>query len=205
MVEELLKRISECESKSDGCVEKIIHSYPVLTLEEERKLFGLYDFTNEKQYKDIIFKCHLRDVYDTCDDESGYRQDLISEGTILLYEYIDHYDFRMPYTTFKDNLVIRLKFLYNELKEINNKSLDTRMSTYDLACLEENGKNLTENTEEDGKSPAGLEIVPIDREVYLLDAKEVSKIAYEIFKYKPKIKKKNFTPRHDTKHDDMEY
>lgn len=148
MVEELKKKIEECESKldseNDNYLEKLVHSYPELNLNDERILFNLYKISNDKTYKDIIFKCHLRDVYDTCKVTNDYRADLISEGTLLLYEFIDNYDYKIPYSSFKKALTTRLVVLFNDMITKNDKSLDTKMSTHELACLEEHGKDFTE-------------------------------------------------------------
>ena len=75
--------------------------------------------------------------------------DLISEGNILLYEYIDSYDTTMPYINFKQVLTTRLTILYKNMADENNSSLDTKMSTHELRSLEEKGKNFTENVGSD--------------------------------------------------------
>lgn len=152
-IDDLLKKIDECENNIDyenyqeGYYEKLVHGYPVLSLEDERILFSLYKTSNDKTFKDIIFKCHLRDVYDCCTDITGYKMDLISEGNILLYEFIDNYDNSMPYVSFKKALTTRLTVLYKKMADENNSSLDTKMSTHELRSLEEKGKNFTENIE----------------------------------------------------------
>jgi hypothetical protein len=152
-IDDLIRRINECESNidyekhQDGYYEKLVHSYPVLSMEEERNLFILYKLSKDKTFKDIIFKCHLRDVYDCCTDLTGYKMDLISEGNILLYEFIDNYDSTMPYTNFKQALTTRLTVLYKNMADENNSSLDTKMGTHELRSLEERGKNFTENIE----------------------------------------------------------
>ena len=148
MVEELKKKIEECESKLDSennnYLEKLVHSYPELNLNDERILFNLYKISNDKTYKDIIFKCHLRDVYDTCKVTNDYRADLISEGTLLLYEFIDNYDYRIPYNNFRKVLQTRLKLLYEEKINDNNNSLDSKMSIKELINLEKRDKCLTD-------------------------------------------------------------
>ena len=154
-IDDLIKKIEECESNVDyenhqvEYYEKLVHSYPVLSMEDDRKLFILYKLSKDKTFKDILFKCHLRDVYDCCTDITGYKMDLISEGNILLYEYIDSYDTTMPYINFKQVLTTRLTILYKNMADENNSSLDTKMSTHELRSLEEKGKNFTENVESD--------------------------------------------------------
>lgn len=152
-IDDLLNKINECESNVDyeknqeGYYERLVHSYPVLSMEDEKVLFSIYKTSQDKTFKDIIFKCHLRDVYDCCTDITGYKMDLISEGNILLYEFIDSYDYTMPYISFKKVLTTRLTVLYKKMADENNSSLDTRMSTHELSNLEEKGKNFTENHE----------------------------------------------------------
>lgn len=150
MVKEILKKIDDCESKinyesnKEGYLEELVHSYPILSLNEERVLFNLYKTTKDKTYKDIIFKCYLRDVYDTCTVFNDVRADLISEGTILLYEFIDNYDYRIPYNSFRKVLQTRLKLLYEEKINDNNNSLDSKMSIKELINLEKRDKCLTD-------------------------------------------------------------
>ena len=50
----------------------------------------------------------------------------------------------MPYSSFKKALTTRLVVLFNDMITKNDKSLDTKMSTHELACLEEHGKDFTE-------------------------------------------------------------
>ncbi len=208
MVQELLKRISETERKEDATIEEIAFSYPVLSLLEEIMLFNDYRISNDKRIKDIIFKCHLRDVFNACDDKSGFRQDMISEGIILLYSLIDEYDLRIPYSSFKKNLTNELINLFKELRQDNNESLDTRMSTYDLSCLENKGKNLTESYDsmdllQEETEKEELLIVRFDRSNYYLSDKEVEKIKNSVFKDKPKIKKNIY--RKKTEPGELEY
>lgn len=149
MLEELTKRIEDIEKRiefdpnNENNYRNLIYSYPILNYVDERKLFEFYRTTYNKEIRDIIFKCHLRDVYDSCTDISGYKLDLVSEGNILMLELIDTFDYKMPYITFTQFLKTRLTVLYKKMTDDNNASLDTKMSTYELACLEEKGKNLT--------------------------------------------------------------
>ena len=194
MVIELLKRINEVEIKEDISFEEMVFSYPILSLADERDLFKTYKMSQEKLFKDIIFKCHLRDVFKACNDKSGYRQDMISEGIILLYKLIDNYEFTYPYISFKKILTKELRNLFKELIEDNNDSLDTRMSTYDLSCLEKKGKNLTESSDsmdllQEETDKEELLSVCFDRSNYYLSDKEVEKIKNSVFKDNPKIKK----------------
>jgi hypothetical protein len=194
MIIELLKRINEVEIKEDISFEEMAFSYPILSLADEIELFKIYKITQEKLFKDIIFKCHLRDVYKTCNDKSGYRQDMISEGIILLYKLIDNYEFTYPYISFKKILTKELRNLFKELREDNNDSLDTRMSTYDLSCLERKGKNLTESSDSmdlllEETEKEELLSVRFDKSNYYLSDKEVEKIKNSVFKDNPKIKK----------------
>lgn len=54
MVKEILKKIDDCESKinyesnKEGYLEELVHSYPILSLNEERVLFNLYKTTKDK-------------------------------------------------------------------------------------------------------------------------------------------------------------
>ena len=162
MVKRLLEQIEKCESEinyekhRDKYLETLVHSYPTLTVPEEKELFKLYKTTGDRTYKDIIFKCNLKVVHDTCTDTTGLREDLISEGIVLLCEFIDHYDYTMPYMTFTQALKTRLTVLYNSKRIENHKQLNTEMSTQDLEEREEKGECLTETEE----------IKPIRRKVY---------------------------------------
>ncbi len=153
MVEKLLKQIEKCEREVNyeeqrgNYLNKLVHSYPTLTMPEEKELFKLYKTTGDRTYKDIIFKCNLKVVHDTCTDTTGLREDLISEGIVLLCEFIDHYDYTMPYMTFTQALKTRLTVLYNSKIIDNQKQLNTEMSTHELEEQEEEGKCLTDTNE----------------------------------------------------------
>lgn len=142
-IDELEKNVKYSENMEDNYRE-LIYSYPVLNKADELSLFKIYNNTKDTLFKDVIFKCHLRDVYDCCTDITGYKLDLVSEGNILMYELIDKYDYTVPYTTFSNFLKTRLTVLYKNMTDENNTSLDTKMSTHELASLEDKGKNLTE-------------------------------------------------------------
>ena len=204
MVEDLLKRIEICESKidyenyRDNYLDKLVHSYPILSLDEEKELFKLFSTTKDKTYKDIIFKCHLREVHDTCKDTSGYRSDLISEGIVLLYDFITEYDYEVPYTTFTDQLIARLTILYSKKISENDKSLDTEMSTQELAGLEQNGKCLTSESEEEKvveETPKEELIIVINEGIEIVPKKEtkpekdITQIYTKLFGEPPKPKK----------------
>lgn len=219
MVEDLLKRIEMCETKilyekhKDNYMDTLVHSYPVLSLEDEKELFKLFRTTHDKKYKDIIFKCHLRDVHDTCKDTTDYRTDLIGEGIVLLCEFIDLYDYTMPYTTFTDQLKVRLTILYNEKSLENNKSLDTAMSTQDLIDLENNGKCLTDTNEIEPVHKKeiiepliivlkeGIEIVPREESM----KPDITAIYKKLFGESPKIKKLKKRYRPPINPDDLGY
>lgn len=151
MIERLLEQIEKCESEidyekhRDKYLDTLVHSYPTLTLSEEKELFQLYDKTRDRTYKDIIFKCNLKVVHDTCTDTTGYRDDLISEGIVLLCEFIEHFDYKMPNTTFTQALKSKLSVLYNSKKIENNKQLNTEMSIEELKQHEEEGKCYTDS------------------------------------------------------------
>lgn len=151
MFDGIIKQINDCENNLkysedvEGNYKELIYSYPTLKYGEERSLFKLYNKTKDKIFKDIIFKCHLRDVYDCCTDITGYKLDLVSEGNILMYELIDTFDYTMPYANFNNFIKTRLTVFYKKMIDDNNSSLDTKMSTQELARLEEIGKNFTEN------------------------------------------------------------
>ena len=208
MIKDLLRRIELCESKinyekhKDKYLEKLVYSYPILTLEEERELFKLYKTTKDKIYKDIIFKCHLRDVHDVCTDTSSYRSDLISEGIVLLCEFIDYFDYSMPYDNFTNVLKTRLTVLYNDKSMENNKSLDTEMSLQELAGLEKNGKCLTDTNEvEPVVEEPKEELEIINDKEYLLSKSEGNKIFNKIFKTKKLI----YKPSRRIRPEDREY
>ena len=185
-IDDLLKQINDCESNIDyenhqeGYYEKLVHGYPILSLEDERILFNLYKVSHDKTFKDIIFKCHLRDVYDCCTDITGYKMDLISEGNILLYEFIDSYDYTMPYTSFKKALTTRLTILYKKMSDENNSSLDTKMSTHELRSLEEKGKNFTENIDTEIKTK---EVIRGNKKYTLIVVKRSDPFDNEFIKY----------------------
>ncbi|MBR2712312.1 MAG: hypothetical protein IKE73_01235 [Bacilli bacterium] len=190
MVKEILKKIDDCESKinyesnKEGYLEELVHSYPILSLNEERVLFNLYKTTKDKTYKDIIFKCYLRDVYDTCTVFNDVRADLISEGTILLYEFIDNYDYRIPYNSFRKVLQTRLKLLYEEKINDNNNSLDSKMSIKELINLEKRDKCLTDtDVIEEPISEEKEELIivknySLEEPKYLLSYEEAKHILY---------------------------
>ena len=212
MIEELKKKIEECESRLDSedgiYLDNLVHSYPKLNINDERILFGLYKNTKDKNYKDIIFKCHLRDVYETCDDKSDYRPDLISEGTLFLYKYIDCYDYDLSYPSFKENLTARLKLLYWKLTENNNKSLDTKMSTHELKCLEERGKCLTDTNEveePDIKTNKEDLIIVTKKKNFMIKNNRTIAIFKNIFGDDFEIKPKKLKYRKKYKPSDMEY
>lgn len=150
MFNKLIEKINSCENNVkysediEGNYKSLIYSYPILKYGEERSLFKLYRRTNDTTFKDIIFKCHLRDVYDCCTDITGYKLDLVSEGNILMYELIDSFDYNMPYMDFSKYIKSRLTLFYKKMIDDNNNSLDTKMSTHELARLEELGKSFTE-------------------------------------------------------------
>ncbi len=123
---EILKEeISNCESKYSGQYEDLIRNYPVLTNGEEKLLFYLYHKTGDDSYKDVITKCYLRYVFDTCNNKTSYREDLISEGTILLLNSIEKYDYRTAKTSLRIQLINDLARLYTKLTNINEQALNT--------------------------------------------------------------------------------
>ena len=163
MIEKLKKTIEEIEKRiefdpnNESKYKMLIESYPELNIVMEIELFKQYNKTHDKEIRNIIFRCHLRDVYAVCKKESEYKFDTISEGNVLLLQYIDDHaeslrvmeacNNKFP-INFGKNLKTRLTMLYRGMFDNNDAFSKTRMSTYDLACLEETGKNLTEETEE---------------------------------------------------------
>lgn len=153
MIKKLLEQIEKCESEidyekhRDKYLDILVHSYPTLSLSEEKELFELYNKTRDRTYKDIIFKCHLKDVHDTCTDTTGFRDDLISEGIVLLCVFIDHYDYTMTCNTFTEALKSKLSTLYNSKRIENHKQLNTEMSIQELEACEDAGECLTSTNE----------------------------------------------------------
>lgn len=208
IIEEIEKRI-EFDPNNENKYKVLIESYPTLNFVIERELFKQYKSTGDKEIRNIIFRCHLRDVYEACKETSEYKIDSISEGNVLLLQLIDEYDYRMPYSSFRQYLKPRLKLFYKGMFDNNDAFLNTRMSTYDLACLEEAGKNLTESNEvEDehgeltNEDQEKLIIIP-RKEKYLLSRKEGKAIFKEVFKNTLKVKKNVLNKKYRT--DDIDY
>ena len=139
--------IDKCESKYTNSFEEIVNHYPKLTEDEEERILGLYKTTGSETYRDIICKCNLRYVFDSCKDESGLREDLISEGTIYLLQFIDKFKKNKALKNFKNVLLEGLNKLYKKKTNDNEKALNTEMSTHELEHLEEEGNCLTDADE----------------------------------------------------------
>lgn len=159
MFEELIKQISEIEKKIEFDIKnetnykRLINSYPTLDYVTERKLFESYKKNKDYELRDVIFKCHMRDVYDCLIKRNKYSEDLISEGNVLLLQTINKFDYTFPYITFKEYLNIRLVVLFNELSCKEDAFSKTKMNIQDLARLESKGKiNLDNNEEKDNKT-----------------------------------------------------
>ena len=60
-IDDLINRINEVEAKIDyenyqeEYYEKLVHGYPVLSVEEEKNLFILYKISKDKTFKDILY------------------------------------------------------------------------------------------------------------------------------------------------------
>lgn len=151
----LVKQINEIEKKiefdstNEKTYKKLIDSYPSLDYVTERNLFKYYKQTNNKDIRDVIFKCHMKDVYECQIKFKKYNEDLISEGNVLLLQLIKRYDYTIPYTSFKDFLRIRLQVFYNEIACNDDAFNKTKMNLHELASLESKGINITKNTIED--------------------------------------------------------
>ena len=147
-IEDSERKIKFKEDAFDNYI-NIAKSYPNINNEDTNALFLKYIISKDRDIKDIIFKCYLKDVYETCDDKTGYRLDLISEGYTLLYQLIDLYDPRdyknMPFRTY---LKVFLSTLYERLTRINEESLDTEMSIDRLISYESKDIDLTEESKE---------------------------------------------------------
>ena len=113
-VKQISKKIDECESKYTSSFEETVNHYPVLSDDEEEEILGLYKKTGDDTYRDIICKCNLRYVFDSCKDESGYREDLISEGTIFLLQFIEKFNKNKALKNFKNILQEGLNKLYKK-------------------------------------------------------------------------------------------
>ena len=191
MVEELLKKIEECENSidyekhRDKYLDKLVHSYPILSLSEEKELFKLYRTNYERKYKDIIFKCYLRYVHDTCKDTSSNRDDLISEGIVLLCEFIDSYDNSMYYITFKEALVTRLYILYTSKMMENEKSKDREISLQELNKLEKKDIIPSNEFNYNKRNLYNRKIIELKEELIIVSNKPST---YDmLFDYNPKI------------------
>jgi len=149
-LEEIKERIEKCERnckyREDPIenYEKMIYRYPSLNAKNVDTLFRIYKKTGSKDAKDIIFKCHLKDVYEACKDETGAKLDLVSEGNIVLYDLIDTFLDETEYIYFKGYLKIKLKSLFSYLSKKNEQSLDSEISLNKLVVLENKDIDLTE-------------------------------------------------------------
>ena len=203
-IEEIEKRI-EFDPTNEAKYKMLVKSYPELDFVTERELFKQYIETHDKEIRNIIFRCHLNDVYTVCKKESEYKFDTISEGNLSLLQYIDEYalslramkelNSEIPYISFRKNLKTRLTMLYRGMFDNNDAFLKTRMSTYDLACLEETGKNLTEESEESNEydeltSRDQEKLVIVHNDKYLMSRKEGKEIFKKVFPDSKKVKSK---------------
>lgn len=159
MFESLIKQICEIEKKiefdikNEANYKRLINSYPVLDYATERKLFESYNKNGDTEIRDVIFKCHMRDVYDCLIKSNKYNEDLISEGNVLLLQTINKFDYTFPYITFKEYLNVRLVVLFNEMGSKEDAFHKTKMNIQDLARLESKGKiNLDNKEEKDDKT-----------------------------------------------------
>jgi hypothetical protein len=149
-LEEIKTKIEKCERNckySEDPIEnyeKMIYRYPSLTDNNVSTLLRVYKKTGSRDAKDIIFKCHLKDVYETCKDETGAKLDLVSEGNIVLYNLIDSFLDETEYVYFKGYLKIKIKSLYSSLSKQNEQSLDSEISLNKLKVLEDKDIDLTE-------------------------------------------------------------
>lgn len=190
MVEELLKKIEDCENNikyerhKDKYLDKLVHSYPTLTVPEEKELFKLYRSTKDHKYKDIIFKCHLKDVHDTCTDTSSYREDLISEGIVLLCEFIDYFDNNMPYITFREALVTRLFVLYTSKKMEND--LNNNMFLQELKEYEKNNDVSIDEIKSNKNKQRSRKIIEVKEELIIIPNFKKKKNYDVLLDYKPK-------------------
>ena len=203
-IEEIEKRI-EFDPTNEAKYKMLVKSYPELDFVTERELFKQYIETHDKEIRNIIFRCHLNDVYIVCKKESEYKFDTISEGNLLLLQYIDDYaeslrvmeecNNKFP-INFRKNLKTRLTMLYRGMFDNNDAFSKTRMSTYDLACLEEHGNNLTEDIKQETNEYDELtsrdqeKLVIVHDDKYLMSRKEGKEVFEKVFPDSKKVKLK---------------
>lgn len=151
MVIKTLRNIEECEKKakySENIEEnyiKLVYRYPDLSKNEELELFNEYWSTGNPVFREAIFKCYLKYVYELCKDETGYKLDLVSEGNIVLYEAIDSYDPEGTYTNFKYYVYSKLRGYYKRWARDNEEALAFGMSLNKLKVLESKDIDETES------------------------------------------------------------
>lgn len=207
---EILKEeISNCESKYSGQYEDLIRNYPVLTNGEEKLLFYLYHKTGDDSYKEVITKCYLRYVFDTCNNKTSYREDLISEGTVLLLDTIDEYDYHTAKTSFKLQLINDLVRLYTKLTNKNEQALNTTDYELSLRDYEDYDEEEHEIQESPRKEKLIIEIserTNIIKKNYLLDESSSLNILSNTLGYTGKtIYKKSKALGKKYKPTDLEY
>ena len=117
----------------------IADAYPSLDLGESNSLFLEYIRSKDSNIKDIIFKCYLKEIYKLCEDAGDIKNDLISEGYVLLYQIIDLYDPRdykdVPFICY---LRMFLSTLYERIIRTNEEALEPYEARYKLLLEQKN-------------------------------------------------------------------
>ena len=147
-IEENERRIKFKEDYEEYYRELVL-GYPNIDSIEENILFNEYSKSNNKEIRDILFKCHLKEVYNLCFDKTGYRLDLISSGNIVLMMSIDSFNADSTYTNFRQCLKAKLEGFYKRWIRDNEEALNTDMSISKLISLEDKEIDVTSKCRDD--------------------------------------------------------